>query len=92
MTERSPHSPEIADDPSANAGDGTPTASSAPAAPRHDTTRDVAAAEAAAPSATVPLSAAGLPLAKNWLGIIAFIWAGQAASMITSFAAGYAVG
>ena len=38
-----------------------------------------------------PLSAAGLPLAKNWLAVIAFIWAGQAASMITSFAAGYAV-
>lgn len=37
------------------------------------------------------LSAAGLPLPKNWLAIIAFIWAGQAASMITSYAAGYAV-
>lgn len=37
------------------------------------------------------LSAAGLPLAKNWLAIISFIWAGQAASMITSFAAGYAI-
>lgn len=37
------------------------------------------------------LSAAGLPLAKNWLAIIAFIWLGQAASMITSFAAGYAI-
>ena len=44
------------------------------------------------PSASdAPLSAAGLPLAKNWLAVIAFIWAGQAASMITSFAAGYAV-
>ena len=40
---------------------------------------------------TPPLSAAGLPLPKNWLAIIAFIWAGQAASMITSYAAGYAV-
>lgn len=37
------------------------------------------------------LSAAGLPLPKNWLAIIAFIWAGRAASMITSYAAGYAV-
>ena len=35
---------------------------------------------------TPPLSAASLPLPKNWL-----IWAGQAASMITSYAAGYAV-
>ena len=30
------------------------------------------------------LSAAGLPLAKNWLAVIAFIWIGQAVSMITS--------
>ncbi len=37
------------------------------------------------------MSAAGLPLQKNWLSIIAFIWAGQAVSMITSYAAGYAV-
>ena len=37
------------------------------------------------------LSAAGLPLPKNWLAIIAFIWAGQAVSMVTSYAAGYAV-
>lgn len=36
-------------------------------------------------------SAAGLPLQKNWLSIIAVIWAGQAVSMITSYAAGYAV-
>ena len=34
---------------------------------------------------------AGLPLPKNWLAIISFIWAGQAVSMITSYAAGYAV-
>lgn len=39
----------------------------------------------------VALSAAGLPLPKNWLAIIVFIWAGQAVSMITSYAAGYAV-
>ncbi len=37
------------------------------------------------------LSAAGLPLAKNWLAVIAFIWIGQAVSMITSYAAGYAI-
>ncbi|MCR2041322.1 MFS transporter [Parvibacter caecicola] len=37
------------------------------------------------------LSAAGLPLQKRWLSIIAVIWAGQAVSMITSYAAGYAV-
>ncbi len=36
-------------------------------------------------------SAVGLPLPKNWLAVIAFIWAGQAVSMITSYAAGYAV-
>lgn len=36
------------------------------------------------------LSASGRPLPKRWLTIIAVIWAGQAASMITSFAAGYA--
>ncbi len=40
---------------------------------------------------TVATSAAGLPLQKNWLSIIAVIWAGQAVSMITSYAAGYAV-
>ena len=54
-------------------------------------TPDITAAETATPSATAPLSAAGLPLPKNWLAIIAFIWAGQAVSMITSYAAGYAV-
>ena len=37
------------------------------------------------------LSAAGMPLPKNWLAAISFIWAGQAASMITSYAAGYAM-
>lgn len=37
------------------------------------------------------VSAAGLPLQKNWLATIAFIWIGQALSMITSYAAGYAV-
>ncbi len=46
---------------------------------------------ASAPTSGPTLSAAGLPLPKNWLAIIAFIWAGQAVSMITSYAAGYAV-
>lgn len=40
---------------------------------------------------TASLSAVGLPLPKNWLTIIAFIWAGQAVSIVTSYAAGYAV-
>ena len=45
-----------------------------------------------AESADTPLtSAVGLPLPKNWLAIISFIWAGQAVSMISSYAAGYAV-
>lgn len=45
-----------------------------------------------AESVDTPLtSAVGLPLPKNWLAIISFIWAGQAVSMITSYAAGYAV-
>ena len=37
-----------------------------------------------------PLSAAGQPLPKRWLAIIVTIWAGQAVSMVTSYAAGYA--
>ena len=36
------------------------------------------------------LSASGRPLSKNWLAIIAFIWAGQAVSMFTSYAASFA--
>lgn len=40
---------------------------------------------------TALMSAGGQPLPKRWLAIIATIWAGQAASMITSYAAGYAV-
>lgn len=39
---------------------------------------------------TAPLSAAGRPLPKRWFAIIATIWAGQAVSMVTSYAAGYA--
>ena len=37
------------------------------------------------------LSAAGHPLPKRWLAVIATIWIGQAVSMITSYAADYAV-
>lgn len=40
---------------------------------------------------TALLSAAGRPLPQRWLAIIATIWGGQAVSMITSYAAGYAV-
>ena len=36
------------------------------------------------------LSAAGTPLPKRWLATIVIIWAGQAVSMVTSYAAGYA--
>ncbi|MCL1798048.1 MAG: MFS transporter [Eggerthellaceae bacterium] len=36
------------------------------------------------------ISASGRNLPRNWFKIIAFIWTGQAVSMITSFAAGYA--
>lgn len=36
------------------------------------------------------LSAAGRPLPKRWLAVIATIWTGQAVSMVTSYAAGYA--
>lgn len=35
-------------------------------------------------------SASGRPLSKNWLAIVAFIWAGQAVSMFTSYAASFA--
>ncbi len=36
------------------------------------------------------LSAAGRPLPRRWLAVIAVIWSGQAVSMVTSYAAGYA--
>ncbi|MDO4443092.1 MAG: MFS transporter [Slackia sp.] len=36
------------------------------------------------------LSASGRPLSKNWLAVISFIWAGQAISMFTSYAASFA--
>lgn len=51
----------------------------------------VQSSEFAPISHTAPMSAVGLPLPKNWLAVIAFIWAGQAVSMVTSYAAGYAV-
>lgn len=38
-----------------------------------------------------PVSATGRPLPKRWFAVIAAIWVGQAVSMITSYAAGYAV-
>ena len=41
-------------------------------------------------SAESRLSASGRPLSRNWLAIIAFIWAGQAVSMFTSYAASFA--
>ena len=37
------------------------------------------------------LSAAGNPLPTTWLAAIVAIWAGQAVSMVTSYAAGYAM-
>lgn len=46
---------------------------------------------ASTPSPALELSAAGQPLPRNWLATIAFIWAGQAVSMVTSYAAGYAM-
>lgn len=39
---------------------------------------------------TEELSAGGRPLPQNWLALIVVIWAGQAVSMVTSYAAGYA--
>ncbi|MEG0620576.1 MAG: MFS transporter, partial [Raoultibacter sp.] len=40
--------------------------------------------------ASTQLSAAGRALPPSWKSIITFIWAGQAASILTSYAAGYA--
>ncbi len=39
---------------------------------------------------TQKLSASGRPLPKRWFVLICIIWAGQAVSMLTSYAAGYA--
>ena len=39
---------------------------------------------------TPALSAAGRPLSPRWLAVIVTIWAGQAISIVTSYAAGYA--
>ena len=44
--------------------------------PKHDSTHE--------------RSASGRPLSHNWLSVIAIIWSGQAFSMITSYAAGFA--
>lgn len=72
-----------------------PAAPEPPAAPapEPEPDRKLASEPPRAPKATLEptLSAAGLPLPRNWLAIIAFIWGGQAVSMITSYAAGYAV-
>ena len=40
------------------------------------------------PNTEPVLSAAGRPLPKRWLAVIATIWTGQAVSMVTSYAAG----
>lgn len=56
--------------------------------PVTDTPRATETSSATPPSSTT--SAAGLELPKHWLAILATIWAGQAVSMITSYAAGYA--
>jgi DHA3 family macrolide efflux protein-like MFS transporter len=45
------------------------------------------------PSGAIPpgeVSASGRPIPPNWLAIISFIWGGQAFSILTSYAAGYA--
>ena len=61
----------------------------------HEAERSSAEAERGAPevergASEAALSAAGRPLPKRWFAIIVTIWAGQAVSMITSYAAGYA--
>lgn len=42
------------------------------------------------PNDTQLMSASGRPLPKRWFAIIATIWSGQAVSMLTSYAAGFA--
>lgn len=39
----------------------------------------------------ITLNAAGHPLQKHWLAVIGIIWAGQAVSIVTSYAASFAV-
>lgn len=39
---------------------------------------------------TGTLSASGRPLPRNWLAVIVIIWLGQAVSIVTSYAAGFA--
>ena len=84
-TPASPATPAAA--PDAPAGANPAAATAAPGAYPATTPAPGPAPDEPAP----PLSAAGLPLARNWLAVIAFIWSGQAVSLITSYAAGYAV-
>lgn len=42
-------------------------------------------------SAPAPVSASGRPLAPNWWWVVATIWSGQAFSVITSGASGWAI-
>lgn len=42
-------------------------------------------------SPSTRLSSSGQPLAKHWVAVVAAIWAGQAFSIISSSAAGYAI-
>ncbi len=84
-TPASPATPAAA--PDAPAGANPAAATAAPGANPATTPAPGPAPDEPAP----PLSAAGLPLARNWLAVIAFIWSGQAVSLITSYAAGYAV-
>ncbi len=74
--------------------DAAPARDAAAPAPHNPAKPGATPAEPGAPAASADaplLSAAGLPLPRNWLAIIAFIWGGQAVSMITSYAAGYAM-
>lgn len=64
--------------------------SAAGASPTPAPTPAVEASAATAATPTPQLSAAGRPLPQNWLSIIIVIWAGQAVSMVTSYAAGFA--
>ncbi len=57
----------------------------------HIENREVPAAAPAEQVRGAELSAAGNPLPAGWLAAIVAIWAGQAASMVTSYAAGYAM-
>ncbi len=83
-------SPDAAPATPASPSAASPTTPASPATPA--ATSPATPAPGPAPDEPAPpLSAAGLPLARNWLAVIAFIWSGQAVSLITSYAAGYAV-